>query len=48
MARLGNRYLADAAPWKLQKTDPERVKTIMHTTLQIAANCAVLLSRSCL
>ena len=43
VARLGNRYLADAEPWKLQKTDPERVKTIMHTTLQIAANCAVLL-----
>ena len=43
VARLGNRYLADAEPWKLQKTDPERVKTIMHTTLQIAANCAVFL-----
>ena len=43
VARLGNKYLTDAEPWKLQKTDPTRVETIMHVTAQIAANCAVLL-----
>lgn len=41
VARLGNKYLADSEPWKLQKTDPERVKTIMHIALQIAANLSV-------
>ena len=42
LARLGNKYLADAEPWKLIKTDPDRVATIMHTALQIAAGLAVL------
>lgn len=43
LARLGNKYLADSEPWKVQKTDPERVKSILHLTLQIAANCAIVL-----
>ena len=42
LARLGNKYLADAEPWKLIKTDEERVKTIMYVTLQIATGLAVL------
>ncbi len=42
LARLGNKYLADAEPWKLIKTDPERVKTIMHTALQISSALAIL------
>ena len=42
LARLGNKYLADEEPWKLMKTDPERVKTIMFVSLQIAASLAVL------
>ena len=42
LARLGNKYLADAEPWKLIKTDEERVKTIMYVALQIAAGLAVL------
>ena len=42
LARLGNKYLADAEPWKLIKTDPERVKTIMHTALQISSTLAIL------
>ncbi|MCF6212591.1 MAG: methionine--tRNA ligase [Flavobacteriaceae bacterium] len=42
VARLGNKYLADAAPWKEIKTNPERVKTIMYVALQIAAGLAVL------
>ena len=42
LARLGNKYLADEEPWKLVKTDPERVETVMHIALQIAANLALL------
>ncbi|HEY1009342.1 MAG: methionine--tRNA ligase [Daejeonella sp.] len=42
LARLGNKYLADEEPWKLIKTDEERVKTILNTGLQIAANLAIL------
>ena len=41
LARLGNKYLADSEPWKLVKTDPERVKTILNVALQITANIAV-------
>ena len=43
VARLGNKYLADTEPWKLIKTDPDRVKTILHISLQIAANLAIIL-----
>ena len=42
LARLGNKYLADTEPWKLIKTDPERVKTILNIGLQITANLAIL------
>jgi methionyl-tRNA synthetase len=42
LARLGNKYLADTEPWKLIKTDEERVKTILNIGLQISANLAVL------
>lgn len=42
LARLGNKYLADQEPWKLIKTDEERVKTIMFVALQIATGLAVL------
>ena len=42
LARLGNKYLADAEPWKLIKTDEERVKTIMYVALQLAAGLAAL------
>ncbi|MGB0186460.1 MAG: methionine--tRNA ligase [Flavobacteriaceae bacterium] len=42
LARTGNKYLADEEPWKVIKTHPERVQTIMHTALQIAAGLAVL------
>ncbi|MBR7129204.1 MAG: methionine--tRNA ligase, partial [Tidjanibacter sp.] len=41
IARLGNKYLADTEPWKVVKTDPERVKTILNVALQIVANTAV-------
>lgn len=43
LARMGNKYLADNEPWKLIKTDPERVKTIMNIALQITANLGLVL-----
>ncbi len=42
LARVGNKYLADTEPWKLIKTDPERVETIMNISLQITANLAIV------
>lgn len=43
LARLGNKYLAESEPWKLVKTDPLRVETIMHIALQITANLSLIL-----
>ena len=37
VARLGNKYLADEEPWKMVKTNPERVQTQMYVALQIAS-----------
>ena len=42
LARLGNKYLADEEPWKIIKSDEERVKTVLNVGLQIAANLAIL------
>ncbi len=42
LARLGNKYLADAEPWKVVKVDEERTKTIMYVALQIASALATL------
>ena len=44
VARLGNKYMTETEPWKLQKTDPDRVRTILHLCAQIAANCGILLA----
>lgn len=41
LARIGNKYLADTEPWKLAKTDMERVGTILNLALQLAANLAI-------
>ena len=41
LARIGNKYLADTEPWKVAKIDMNRVATIMHLSLQIAANLAI-------
>jgi methionyl-tRNA synthetase len=41
LARIGNKYLADTEPWKVAKTDMNRVATIMHLSLQISANLAI-------
>lgn len=41
IARIGNRYLQETEPWKVAKTDPERVKTILNVAIQICANIAI-------
>ena len=41
LARIGNKYLADTEPWKLAKTDMNRVQTILHIALQLTANLAI-------
>jgi methionyl-tRNA synthetase len=43
LARLGNKYLAETEPWKLIKTDPDRVATILDISLQITANLTILM-----
>jgi methionyl-tRNA synthetase len=43
LARLGNKYLADTEPWKVIKSDPERVRTILNISLQISAKLTILL-----
>ena len=42
VARAGNKYLADTEPWKVWKTDPQRVATILNVSLQICATIAVV------
>ena len=41
LARIGNKYLADSEPWKVVKSNPERVKTILYIALQLAANLSI-------
>jgi methionyl-tRNA synthetase len=41
LARIGNKYLADTEPWKLAKSDMNRVATILHLSLQISANLSI-------
>ena len=42
LARLGNKYLTDNEPWKIFKTDPERVATILNLSLQISAQLSIV------
>ena len=42
LARIGNRYITECEPWKVAKTDMERVKTILNLSLQISANLAIV------
>ena len=42
VARLGNKYLTDTEPWKIFKDNPERVKDIIHNSVQIVANISIL------
>jgi len=44
VARLGNKYLTEEEPWKVMKTDPARVETIMHIACQVVGNLGILLS----
>ena len=41
LARIGNKYIADCEPWKVIKTDPDRVKTVIYLSLQLTANLAI-------
>lgn len=41
LARIGNKYLAESEPWKVIKTDAERVKTILNLSLQLVANLSI-------
>ena len=41
LARIGNRYITECEPWKVWKTDPERVKTILYVSLQLVANLSI-------
>ena len=41
LARIGNRYITECEPWKVAKTDMERVKTILYVCLQLTANLAI-------
>ena len=41
LARIGNKYIADSEPWKVIKTDPERVKTVIFISLQLTANLSI-------
>ena len=41
LARIGNKYLADTEPWKLVEIDPERVKEIIYTSLQIVVGLCI-------
>ena len=40
LARIGNRYITECEPWKVWKTDPKRVETILNISLQLVANLA--------
>lgn len=42
VARLGNKYLTDTEPWKIFEENPERVKDIIHNSVQIVANISIL------
>ncbi|MCQ2129611.1 MAG: methionine--tRNA ligase [Bacteroidaceae bacterium] len=41
LARIGNKYIADSEPWKVIKTDAERVKTVIFISLQLTANLSI-------
>lgn len=41
LARIGNRYITECEPWKVWKTDPDRVKTVLYLSLQLVANLSI-------
>jgi methionyl-tRNA synthetase len=44
LARAGNKFLADAEPWKIAASEPEKVKSIMHLALQLCAKLSIVFS----
>ena len=42
LARIGNKYITECEPWKVWKTDPKRVETILYISLQLVANLAIV------
>lgn len=43
VARMGNKYMTEQEPWKVQKTNPERTASILYACIQVAGNCGILL-----
>ena len=41
LARIGNKYITECEPWKVWKTDPKRVETILYLSLQLVANLSI-------
>lgn len=41
LARIGNKYITECEPWKVWKTDPKRVETILNLSLQLVANLSI-------
>ena len=41
LARIGNRYITECEPWKVWKTDPQRVQTVLYLSLQLVANLSI-------
>lgn len=41
LARIGNKYITECEPWKVWKTDPKRVETILYISLQLVANLSI-------
>jgi methionyl-tRNA synthetase len=39
-----NKYFSEQAPWKLRTEDPERMRTVLHVTLQAIADAKTLLT----
>lgn len=43
IARIGNKYLAEAEPWKLIKTEPEKAGTVLNYAIQLVAHASIAL-----
>ena len=41
LARIGNKYITECEPWKVWKTDPKRMETILNLSLQLVANLSI-------
>lgn len=43
IARLGNKYLAEAEPWKIMKEDPAKAGTVLNYAVQLVAQASIAL-----